>query len=303
MSTNKKILSDPSSVTARPMRLKVDTTPEDVRVDVVPLIDVVFCILIFFILAAVSFSRQQAISIDLPKASTGKPQGRQILVVSLNELGQVYVEQQPVMTKEQLLQKLQDYHQKNPDGLMALYAAANASYNQVVQVLDLLRQVGGDRVALATLPGESNLAPNSNPAGPPTTGVPSYMPSPGASPYDPLNPALTPLPGSPGQPLPGSPGGINPGSPPPLPGQSGVSPGTAVPIPGTTTSPRTNTAPGSSAVPIPGTTTSPRTNTAPGSSAVPSPGVQASPKTNTAPGSSVAPSPGAQTSPRTNTAP
>ena len=137
MSTNRKNLSDPAQLTARPLRLRIDTQTEDVRIELIPLIDVIFCILTFFLLSAVGLSRQQAIDIDLkvPTASTGKPQGRQILVVSLNELGQVYVEKQPVTTKEQFLQKLQAYRQKNPDGLMALYASANASYNQVVQVL------------------------------------------------------------------------------------------------------------------------------------------------------------------------
>src|SRR4028119_1195949 len=155
MSMNEKIPSAPSPVTARPLRLRIDTQSEDVRIEVVPLVDVVFCILIFFILASVSFARQQAISIDLPKASTGTPQGREILVVSLNDLGQVYVEQQPVVTKDDFYQKLRAYRKENPNGLMALYASTNATYNDVVQVLDLLREVGGDRVALATLPGES----------------------------------------------------------------------------------------------------------------------------------------------------
>jgi biopolymer transport protein ExbD len=92
MSMNKKIPSAPSSLAPRPLRLRIDTQAEEVRVEIVPLIDVIFCILTFFILAAVGFSRQQAISIDLPKASTGTPQGREILVVSLNDLGQVFVD-------------------------------------------------------------------------------------------------------------------------------------------------------------------------------------------------------------------
>jgi biopolymer transport protein ExbD len=48
---------------------------------------------------------------------------------------------------------------------MVLNASRNASYNEVVGVLDLLRQVGGDRVALATLSGEANnpTMENSNP--------------------------------------------------------------------------------------------------------------------------------------------
>jgi biopolymer transport protein ExbD len=291
--TNKKIPPDSASLSPRPLRLRVETQAEDVRIEVVPLIDVIFCILTFFLLAAVGLSRQQAISVDLPKASTGTPQGREILVVSLNELGQVYVDQEPVATKEQFLQKLQAYRQNNPDGLMALYAATNASYNQVVQVLDLLRQVGGERVALATLPGESGQSSNLSPAIPPATGVPNYTPYPGEGslpPYPyatPLNPAQPQVP-TPGQAIPGTPGGVNPGAatPPPLPGQSGVNPSNATPpTPGTQASPKPNAAPETpSGTATPGTQASPKPNAASGTpSGTATPGTQASPKPNATP--------------------
>jgi biopolymer transport protein ExbD len=60
-----------------------------------------------------------------------------------------------LVTPNQLFQAAQNYRQFNPNGLMVLHASRNTSYNEVIKVLDLLRQVGGDRVALATLPGES----------------------------------------------------------------------------------------------------------------------------------------------------
>lgn len=310
MSSNRKILPNPTQVTARPLRLRIDTQSEDVRIELIPLIDVIFCILTFFLLSAVGLSRQQAINVDIavPKASTGKPQGRQILVVSLNELGQIYVDKQPVTTDTEFRQKLRDYRQKNPEGLMALYASANASYNQVVQVLDLLRQEGGERVALATIPGKANQGSSFSPAAPPATGVPSYTPYPGEgslgtypygvpNPASPVNPAQPQVPGTPGQPLPGVPGG-SPGSPPPLPGQSGVNPGnSAAPTPGT------QVAPGNSAAPTPGTQVAPNINTVPGNSAAPTPGTQVAPRTNTAPGNSAAPAPGTQVAPRNSTAP
>ncbi|MDP8966792.1 MAG: biopolymer transporter ExbD [Cyanobacteriota bacterium] len=286
MTTNKEIDSAPTSLAPRPMRLRVDTQAEDVRVEIIPLIDVIFCILIFFILAAVGFSRQQAINIDLPKAGTGTPQGRDILVVSLTDAGQVFVEQQPVATKDQFYQKLRDYRQQNPNGLMALYASTNATYNQVVQVLDLLREVGGDRVALATLPAESGGIPNATPSLPPTMGVPGVPPAPGTNSFDPyglqnpatqFNPAQPQVPPNPGQPLPGLPG-TNPGQP--LPGLPGTNPSNLQPLPG---QPGTN--PGTSAVPSPGATAAPNTtNAAP---------------TQTQPGNPPAPSSGTTTAPNT----
>ncbi len=146
----------------------LDTATEDVRIEIIPLIDVIFCILTFFILAAVGLTRQQAIDLDLPSASTGDPlppQGlgseaiqRERLYVSVDAIGQVYLDQQPV-SLDLLYDVLLQHQQVSPEGLIVLYASRDARYEDVIQVLDLLRSVGGDRVALATLPGESPITP------------------------------------------------------------------------------------------------------------------------------------------------
>jgi biopolymer transport protein ExbD len=134
------------------MKINLDSSEPDVRIEIVPLIDVIFCILTFFILAAVTLTRQTAINVDLPRASTGTTQMRKLLIVTVDPIGQTYVEKQPV-SRDQLYQALTSFRQASPDGTMVLYASRAASYNDVVQVLDLLHSVGGDRVALATLPG------------------------------------------------------------------------------------------------------------------------------------------------------
>ncbi|MGD1859220.1 MAG: ExbD/TolR family protein [Leptolyngbyaceae cyanobacterium] len=146
----------------------LDTPSEDVRIEIIPLIDVIFCILTFFILAAVGLTRQQAIDLDLPNANTGNPlppQGigaeaiqRERLYVSVDAIGQIYIDQQPV-TLDLLYDVLLQHQQVSPQGLIVLYASRDARYEDVIQVLDLLRSVGGDRVALATLPGESTVPP------------------------------------------------------------------------------------------------------------------------------------------------
>ena len=153
---SKKLAYVRKNYVSNPLKLWMDqSASQDVRIEVVPMIDVIFCILIFFILAAVTFSRQQAIRIDLPRASTGTPQMRELLIISLNELGDVYVEQQ-LVTRNQLYQALRNYRLLKPNGLIVLNANKEAKYNDVIETLDLLRQVGGDRVALATLPANGN---------------------------------------------------------------------------------------------------------------------------------------------------
>lgn len=161
------------------MKVNLQSPIEDAQVQIIPLIDVIFCILTFFLLAALQFTRQQAINVDLPKANTGSaPQMRQMLIVTLDAFGQTYVEQEPV-TSDILTQRLQAYRASNPDGLMVLNASRTSSYNDVVQVLDTLREVGGSRVALATLPS--------------STQSPS-TPLPGTTPVTPINPYTAPIP-------------------------------------------------------------------------------------------------------------
>jgi biopolymer transport protein ExbD len=168
--TNRKKINRAAAIALpiRPLKLWQDKSSDrEARIEVLPMIDVIFCILTFFILAAVSFSRQQVLNQNIPKASTGTNQMGEGLLVHLDELGQVYVEQQ-LVTKNQLFQSVKDYHQRNPNGRIALHADRNVIYNDVIQVFDTLRQVGGGRVSLAVVPGESdsqdglNSLPNNN---------------------------------------------------------------------------------------------------------------------------------------------
>jgi biopolymer transport protein ExbD len=176
------------------MKINLESPAEEVQIQIIPLIDVIFCILTFFILAALQLTRQQGINVDLPQAGTAATQMREMLVVSIDSVGQTYIDQNPV-TEAGLYQQLLGYQQTNPAGMIVLYAPKTAIYDDVVRVLDLLRSVGGDRVALATLPGNPNLTTNqTNPANPTLPGVsplPGGVPSPGASPY-PLNPSELP---------------------------------------------------------------------------------------------------------------
>ena len=191
------------SLTARPLKLWVDdSSAQEVRIEIIPLIDVIFCILTFFILAAVGVSRQQAINLDLPKATTGVAQTRELLIVVVDDLGRVFVEDQLLTTSEELSDRVEQYLLEKPQGLMALYASKSASYENVIKVLDALREVGGNRVALATLPEGTELPTNANPPVTRDTDLSNPLPRglnnpiPGSSPVNPpqQNPLLPGLP-------------------------------------------------------------------------------------------------------------
>jgi biopolymer transport protein ExbD len=219
------------------MKINLSNQGEDIRIEIIPLIDVIFCILTFFILAALQFARQQAIDVNLPQAKTGQPQQRELMLVSVDFIGQTYIDKQPV-TRDQLSKALKAYLQKMPTGVVVLNAAKTASYEDVVQVLDLLRSVGGDRVALATIPTPTDQAAGAQPKAPTTPGAagwqvpgqePGTTPLPGQSPTSPEG-----LPGIPG--LESSPPGSSLGTPNSslenpagTPGSTSTTPGSTVP--------------------------------------------------------------------------
>ena len=180
------------------MKINLNNPTEEVQIQIIPLIDVVFCILTFFILASLQFTRQQSINIDLPQANTAtssvQAQGeREILPVTIDAVGQIYVEKQPVQ-RQQLGDILKNYLTENPRGTLVLYASRSATYNDVIEILDLLRQVGGDRVSLAIIPSSEEQPAN------PLQPLPNLPIDPGATPGGTL-----PLPGSPLTPAPNLP--------------------------------------------------------------------------------------------------
>ncbi len=168
------------------MKIDTDSTNTDPRIDLTPMIDVIFCILTFFLLAGLQVSRQQAIGVDIPKAASGTPSARELIMVTLNDAGQIFLEKQPMVSPAQLVEAVKQYRLAKPNSSIVLYAAKQVSYNNVVEVLDVLRGVAGDRVALATIPTDS-VAP-----------TPPLLPNPAAGYGDPTQPY------NPSQPAPGS---------------------------------------------------------------------------------------------------
>lgn len=168
--------------------MKIDTgnTNSDPRIEMIPLIDIIFCILTFFLLAGLQISRQRAINVDIPQAATSTPAARELLMVTLNDAGQLFLEQQPMLVPGQLVESVKQYRQARPNSSIVLYASKQVSYSKVVEVLDALRGVAGDRVALATLPANTNAPtpPIVNPTNPYQNMNP-YTPYPGTSPATP----------------------------------------------------------------------------------------------------------------------
>lgn len=209
------------------MKTYLDSEDADIQVELIPLLDVVFCLLAVFILGTVGLTRPEGINLNLPKAESSAPQFGSKLNVKVGILGELLANDQPV-NQIQLKQLVSRYISTQPEGVVVLQADGAATYDQVITVLDLLRSVGGERVALETVKSDPAVSPPGQ--APSQTPEQDILPVPSVE--DPNSGAFPPsAPGQPSSPLPGQPQ-VPPSSPLP-PGLPGSSPDVQPTNPGT----------------------------------------------------------------------
>lgn len=130
------------------MKFKRTTQIEKGDLDIAPLIDVVFQLLIFFMLTS-SFIYQPGIKVNLPKAVTSEALGEETFILSINSENIIYYKQKPITMKE-LKSKLKD--DLLPNKPLIIKADRKASLGRVVEVWDMCRSLGISQVNIATNP-------------------------------------------------------------------------------------------------------------------------------------------------------
>jgi biopolymer transport protein ExbD len=143
------------------MKVHIEPDELDVRIELIPLIDIIFCILVFFLLGAVTPAGTEGLNVDLPYANSGKTQFGDTLQIEVDALGTIIV-QNTVVSEEQLSQLLALYVAQKPQGVVLFQADKNLNYGKAVELFGLVQKVGGTRVALGTtnkVPASRNLTP------------------------------------------------------------------------------------------------------------------------------------------------
>jgi biopolymer transport protein ExbD len=121
------------------------------EVNLVPMMDVIMTILTFFIIVSMTLTNQQnVINVTLPSAGNGLSEQKtpEPLVVTINQQKQLFLGKQPI-SEAQLAEPMKAYLQQHPQGAVVLNADRKLAYEQVVQLLGKMRDIGGDRVSLA----------------------------------------------------------------------------------------------------------------------------------------------------------
>ena len=121
------------------------------KIEIVPLIDVVFFLLATFVMVSLSMTRNQGMQVALPAASSASKQADDDKAVTLTVMatGEVFWNKEKI-TAAQLPFRLQTLKTAQKEPKVIMNAAADADFKQVVAVLDETRKIGITKVGIST---------------------------------------------------------------------------------------------------------------------------------------------------------
>lgn len=121
---------------------------EDSDIDITPMLDVVFIMLIFFIVTA-SFVKESGIEVNRPEASTAQQQTKANIFIAINEKGEIWIDKRKVK-QDSVRAVVERLHAENPQGSVVIQADENAKVKLLASVTDSARLAGVSNVSFAT---------------------------------------------------------------------------------------------------------------------------------------------------------
>ena len=120
---------------------------DEAELDMTPMLDVVFIMLIFFIVTT-SFVKESGVSVSSPRAQTAAQQENANIFIAITAVGEVWVDRRPVDPRSvrAIVARL---HADNPEGSVIIQADEDAATGMLVEVMDQVRLAGVEKIAIA----------------------------------------------------------------------------------------------------------------------------------------------------------
>jgi len=123
------------------------------RIEIIPMIDTIFFLLVFFMISTLSMSQFKGMPVNLPKAASGQQAPAESAAITINKEHQIFLDKQPV-EKTSLADRLGGLIAKNPELLVVINADDGVEHGHVVEVMDIARSANVAKMAIAVKPKE-----------------------------------------------------------------------------------------------------------------------------------------------------
>jgi biopolymer transport protein ExbD len=121
------------------------------RIEIIPMIDVVFFLLVFFMMASLSMAVYHGMPVNLPQAASGQPTAPDTVAVTVDREGRTFLDREPVSI-DALASRLRARIQGNPALATVVNADGDVVHRHVIDVLDAVRGAGVSKIAIAVTP-------------------------------------------------------------------------------------------------------------------------------------------------------
>ena len=135
------------------MRIRDHRADDEPEINLIPLIDVILVLIIFFVVTA-TFEARSVMQLELPRATGEQSEAKQPLIVLVNAEGRYFVEDREVLRTDigALKATIAEVAGTDRDRPVLLRADARTQYQAVITVQDALGQLGFERILVATAP-------------------------------------------------------------------------------------------------------------------------------------------------------
>ena len=131
------------------MRLIDDEIDVAPQINILPMIDVIFSILAFFIISTLFLTRSEGLPVNLPKASTSQLQRTEQITVTIDKEGKIFLNREPIEV-DALEKAVRELVLPNQTSVVAVKADEAVEHGDVVAVMDRLRRIDEVKLAIAT---------------------------------------------------------------------------------------------------------------------------------------------------------
>ncbi|MFQ5660698.1 MAG: ExbD/TolR family protein [Gammaproteobacteria bacterium] len=118
------------------------------NINLTPLIDMVFILLIFFLVTS-SFTKEAGIEVSRPTAQSAERQEHASIIIAVSKDGKIWLDNQNIDIRS-VRPQIESLHAQNPEGTIIIMSDKDARMGIAIQVLDQVRLAGVSNVALAT---------------------------------------------------------------------------------------------------------------------------------------------------------
>ena len=125
--------------------------PRRARIEIIPMIDVVFFLLVFFMMASLAMTIYQGLPVNLPEAASGQRNAAETASITLSRDGGSFLNSEPISVA-MLSTRIRPLLAKNRELAVIINADREVTHARVVDVLDELRQTGVGKIAIAVAP-------------------------------------------------------------------------------------------------------------------------------------------------------